>query len=194
MVWSWRWSSPKTPQPVPSQGRSFTSVAEPMPALNLPSLLPSKATWLLFSVSSTAQFNSMFRRPSVFWAEHIRIPVLITLYPGSLFLINCLTWSSHSSLHSCPSSSLIPYTPTTSRLSHHPLPIATPCAHTPLKSTPIPFFPFDPLHRCFCLTGRPITSMVRELSSSCTASTSLWRLVLNGLCYKMNLPVQETNT
>lgn len=129
----------------PLKGADSPQWQSPQLALNLPSLPPPEAAFPLFSVSSTAQFSGMFRRPSMFWAEHISVPILITLYTSILFLLDCATCSSHTSLHSCPSSSLIPYTPTTSRLSHHPSPIATLHAHTPLKSTPPHFSPFDPL-------------------------------------------------
>lgn len=87
----------------------------------------------------------------MFWAKNITVPVLIISYLISLFLT--VTCSSHSSLLSCPSSSH--YTLTVSRLSQHPFHIGTLHVHTPLKSTPIHLFPFDPLHRCFSLTYRP---------------------------------------
>ena len=96
-----------------------------------------------------------------------------TVYSGSIAPHAVL----NSPLNSCSSSSLIPYTLTTCRLSRRPLLITTLRAHTPRKSTPIDFFPFDPLHRCYTLRGRPVACLL-QWSDSCSVLAHLpppWR-------------------
>lgn len=95
-VWDWRWSS-KTPQSVPCQGCGFTSVSEPIACTEF-AFLPAIWGHLHPFPKCPAQLSSTTGLDQVWFGPSTWTFIFFTLYPITLFLINCVTCSSHSSL------------------------------------------------------------------------------------------------